>query len=567
MSIVREIERIQTNVDNSLTAVAAYGVNINDGANSNDLPTLITGIADKVISKDGISLGIASDGLIYIFVDGTPVGTGIPQGQTADVYGYVDENNAIVLNGNLDNGIYTFKYEMDDGSLVNIGSLEINEEKPYINWIKEVGYVAGKRMSMTSGVEKDATDSYLTGFIPVKYGQTVRIKDIDVTENDNITIATFDINKQAIKGTSATYGTTLYRAFVEKGTESNGVYASTLTSAINTCFTTDLAYIRISSKSITDDSIITVDQEIEPEIADDPINILNTYTVNYNKRFSSSSAAYVDCAGMISIAVPISDVFDKVVKIKGFTVGLQASGGKSATWYVYDDTTLLSGIYSSDGSNNVWNSPLLTTNNGISSVPVNETTFKFTKQGTVLYINLAINSNGVSVTENDLTGKSITIEDNTATYINQISISTDASGNLYVGTNGEKGYKTGYTLSSSTGAEIAKSGYMVTGFIPATKRSVLCLKDVATASSSNYVVAYDINKNKITDHATATLTLNLLNEVPNNSGVYASTIFGSYGALAYDSIAYIRIASSDINANSIATIDQAIREGREASAS
>jgi hypothetical protein len=52
------------------------------------------GDGSKVLSDDGtyktlpyitandLSLGIASDGLIYLFVDGSPVGTGIPQGQS-----------------------------------------------------------------------------------------------------------------------------------------------------------------------------------------------------------------------------------------------------------------------------------------------------------------------------------------------------------------------------------------------------------------------------------------------------------------------------------------------------
>lgn len=78
-----------------------------------------------------LSLGIASDGLIYIFVDGVPVGTGIPQGQSGDVFGYVDENNTIVLNGNLADGTYTVKYELEDGSTVDIGGLVLSDEPQF----------------------------------------------------------------------------------------------------------------------------------------------------------------------------------------------------------------------------------------------------------------------------------------------------------------------------------------------------------------------------------------------------------------------------------------------------
>lgn len=73
---------------------------------------------------DGLSLGIASDGLIYIFVNGSPVGSGIPQGNSGDVFGYVDENNTIVLNGNLADGSYSVKYEMEDGRILDIGELK-----------------------------------------------------------------------------------------------------------------------------------------------------------------------------------------------------------------------------------------------------------------------------------------------------------------------------------------------------------------------------------------------------------------------------------------------------------
>lgn len=83
------------------------------------------------VSAADISLGIASDGLIYIFADGTPVGTGIPQGQSGDVIGYVDENNTIVLNGNLADGTYSLKYEMDNGNVVNIGNMVLDSNVYY----------------------------------------------------------------------------------------------------------------------------------------------------------------------------------------------------------------------------------------------------------------------------------------------------------------------------------------------------------------------------------------------------------------------------------------------------
>lgn len=132
---------------------------------------------DKLFS--GISLGIASDGLIYIFVDGSPVGTGIQQGQSGDVFGYVDENNTIVLNGDLADGTYSIKYEMEDGSTVDIGVLVLDSAETMVNILDTaydtdlktvyggVGYVANKRVSISAGGVIDYTGNILTGLIPL----------------------------------------------------------------------------------------------------------------------------------------------------------------------------------------------------------------------------------------------------------------------------------------------------------------------------------------------------------------------------------------------------------------
>lgn len=47
------------------------------------------------------------------------------------VYGYVDANNNIVVSGHLGDGKYSVKYEMEDGSLLPIGDLEIDNTVEY----------------------------------------------------------------------------------------------------------------------------------------------------------------------------------------------------------------------------------------------------------------------------------------------------------------------------------------------------------------------------------------------------------------------------------------------------
>ena len=47
------------------------------------------------------------------------------------VFGYVDKNNNILVSGNLADGTYSVKYEMEDGSTVNIGNLVLDANVYY----------------------------------------------------------------------------------------------------------------------------------------------------------------------------------------------------------------------------------------------------------------------------------------------------------------------------------------------------------------------------------------------------------------------------------------------------
>lgn len=47
------------------------------------------------------------------------------------IFGVVDENNNIILNGNLADGTYTVKYEMEDGSTVDIGNMVLDSNVYY----------------------------------------------------------------------------------------------------------------------------------------------------------------------------------------------------------------------------------------------------------------------------------------------------------------------------------------------------------------------------------------------------------------------------------------------------
>ena len=104
----------------------AEGVTAHDASGNPIVGRMASGITGD------ISLGVHTDGLLYIFVNGEPVGNGIEMPDTVgDVYGYIDSGNTIVLKGYVPNGTYTFKYELPNETLVSIGSAEIDNNIYY----------------------------------------------------------------------------------------------------------------------------------------------------------------------------------------------------------------------------------------------------------------------------------------------------------------------------------------------------------------------------------------------------------------------------------------------------
>lgn len=157
MSIQSELTRIANNVSESVTALEELGVT---ATSSDDIAAGIRAIpraeivqetggdtaavmsqaavtaelsrlsSDKV-DKSGLTLGYHTDGLIYIFAGTTPLGTGIELPAGGDVVGFVDSANNIVVKGNLADGTYTVKYEMEDGSVIDIGNLVLDTNVYY----------------------------------------------------------------------------------------------------------------------------------------------------------------------------------------------------------------------------------------------------------------------------------------------------------------------------------------------------------------------------------------------------------------------------------------------------
>lgn len=145
-------------------------------------------------------------------------------------------------------------------------------------------------------------------------------------------------------------------------------------------------------------------------------------------------------------------------------------------------------------------------------------------------------------------------------YTNQIPISTDASGNLFVGTNGEAGYKTGYRLSMSSGNETAASGYEVTGFIPVKQNDVIRIKNIDVTSENNTnIVFYNSDKTGFASSGNHGIPLNTMFVTggTESNGVYTRTL-NDYLINNTHNIAYMRIGSKSITDESIITVNEEI---------
>lgn len=95
------------------------------------------------------------------------------------VFGRVDADNNIILTGNLESATYTVKYENEDGTLTDIGTISF-EAVAYTNLADQTSadWLTDKRIN-SSGVLKDAAGWDMTNYIPVTDTSILHVKGFD----------------------------------------------------------------------------------------------------------------------------------------------------------------------------------------------------------------------------------------------------------------------------------------------------------------------------------------------------------------------------------------------------
>lgn len=152
--------------------------------------------------------------------------------------------------------------------------------------------------------------------------------------------------------------------------------------------------------------------------------------------------------------------------------------------------------------------------------------------------------------------KGADVSNNKPSYTNQLPISIDKDGNIY----NSVGYKENYRLTSA-GGESANVGTDITGYIPIVQGDILRFKGCSIVADSTYdrVFFYKSDKSKI-GYATPSLKASIVWDWTYDGDNLTSIIAmaPSNSSFNLSEVAYVRICGTNIDANSIITVNEPI---------
>ena len=102
------------------------------------------------------------------------------------VFGYVDENNNIIVSGKLADGTYSVKYEMEDGTTIDIGNLEFDSNVYY-----------SVTNNLTNCTNSNSTTQAIAGN---SYTATISAKSGYELSSISVTMGGADITSTAVNG-------------------------------------------------------------------------------------------------------------------------------------------------------------------------------------------------------------------------------------------------------------------------------------------------------------------------------------------------------------------------------
>lgn len=177
---------------------------------------------------------------------------------------------------------------------------------------------------------------------------------------------------------------------------------------------------------------------------------------------------------------------------------------------------------------------------------------------------ITVTVGGIDVTNSVVSGNKITISDVNGDVViignaikpatNWIPLSINSDGTEYIGTNGEDGYKVGYRIDSS-GAEVTYDSHRVTGFIPAKNKDVIYMSGIQTTQNGGlnapYLGVYDSTFQKV--YAGTFDSLDCIIDKMTDS-------YGNITQFRLNTgiVAYIRVCSYTLDADSIITVNEPI---------
>lgn len=237
-----------------------------------DKNTIVQAVKGVCVSKNQGAENVGK--ILVVGTDGNLVLTDMPEGgASGDVTGVLDESNNILLSGNLADGTYTLKYLNADGTYSDVGTIEVSSVTPdtpsytnllplsvdasgneYVGTNGEYGYKSGYRLN-SSGLEKAQSGVMCTGFMPyTSDADTIYIKGITLDSAGSYSVVSFyDASKTHIK--------TLAISTANAAFKLNGdVWA--ITPNVQTLIS-DVAFFRFSAGTITDETIVTVNEPLE----------------------------------------------------------------------------------------------------------------------------------------------------------------------------------------------------------------------------------------------------------------------------------------------------------------